>query len=516
MKWYKHISLVLLTVLAFSGCQNNLIDVNPPVAGTVDSYAWKTNIPLQYTVEANNTTSTITLQFTKTNEPNEYLVNQSINGNTLSLHLVSNQDSMSISGLNPYSVIPVPPDYVMTKTKFDTSFLFPSIKHIIGVGSTFVASDSVSVYYLRDNHWIRSTSLQQQVTAFSRWGMYVAAATSGGNLFFSADSGKNWTSSDAFVKKNWSGTITALYFDGASLYFAAGSTIFVLSPNQQLTNAAGGRHFSSAVTSIARYIPNSSDSLLLIGTESNGLYYYVPGDSARHFEFGPKGNEAIHFITTSTAAQTIVVGSSSGLYSTSTRDSFDFIDARQFVRGIYDDKFFVIDNSGFLYILSSGQANPFALPSGLSRINDIASSLGRVELVSDQGIYLSSNSGNDWLHDSTLALQKINSTTIASSMHLLVQALDTGKVWHAGTLEFGGKLLDLTAKVVDYFDSIKLTNGITFSSVYAVTYTLTDSAGLSQVTFPEWTIYYAKGEGPILIDERRSGKLESRIYRSTR
>jgi hypothetical protein len=517
MKWYKYISLVLLAVLSFSGCQNNLIDVNPPVAGSVNSYAWKTNVPLEYTVEANSAVSSITLQFTKTNEPNQYLINESISGNTLTMHLVSTQDSMSISGLNPYSVIPVPADYLMMKTKFDTSFLFPNITHIIGIGSTFVASDSANVYYLHDNHWIRSTSLQQPVSAFSRWAGFVVATTSSGDLFFSPDSGKIWYSSESYIKKSWSGAITALYYDGASLYFAVGSSIFAISPNSQVTTVLGGSQFSSPITSISRYIPDSNDTLLLIGTESNGLYYSTPSDSARHFEFGPNRTDRIYFITPSNEARSVLMGTSSGLYLTSTRDSFSFIDPRQFVRGVYDNSYTLIDNSGLLYTLSSGQVNLIPLPIGANKINDVTSVKSKVGLASDQGIFLKSTNGiANWVQDTSLAQQKINSTTIANSMNLLVQTLDTGKTWHAGTIEFGGKLLDITAKVVDYFDSIKLTNGITFSSVYAITYSLSDAAGLSKDSFPIWKIYYSKGEGPILIDERRSGNLENRIYRTTR
>lgn len=251
-----------------------------------------------------------------------------------------------------------------------------------------------------------------------------------------------------------------------------------------------------------------------MGTES-GLFYCPLGDSvAKRFALGPT-HDAIYFVTPSNDGS-ILIGSSSGLYSSSMRDSFDLIDTRLFVRSIYDDKYYLIDNSGLLYTISSSQVTPVDLPPGSNGVNDVASSKSKLGLASNNGIYLRLSGAKNWLHDTSSAEQITKTTTTSLPMRLLVGILDTGKTWNAGTVEFAGKSLNITATVIDYFDSIKLTNGITFSSIYTVKYTLSDLAGARKDFFPEWLIYFAKGEGPILIDERITGKLESRIYRTTR
>src|SRR5689334_748384 len=107
MKWHCNISLLFLSLLAFSGCENNIIDLHPQVGSGINSYAWMVNNYLTYSVEDSLKNScSLTLQFVKDSASSLYIVNQSINGNYLSpLHLISTKDSMSISGLTPYSIV---------------------------------------------------------------------------------------------------------------------------------------------------------------------------------------------------------------------------------------------------------------------------------------------------------------------------------------------------------------------------------------------------------------------------
>src|ERR1043165_5886445 len=157
MRWHNYISLILLAAVAFSGCQNNLIDVNPPVAGSVNSYAWKAMGQLEYISEDSSKNAVkLLLQFSGDSLSNQRSITESINGNTFStLSLYSKFDTMAISRLTPYSVIPVPSNYSLSRTGSKVvDGPMRRMKHIVALADkgAFIASDdSSNIYFINES-----------------------------------------------------------------------------------------------------------------------------------------------------------------------------------------------------------------------------------------------------------------------------------------------------------------------------------------------------------------------------
>jgi hypothetical protein len=86
-----------------------------------------------------------------------------------------------------------------------------------------------------------------------------------------------------------------------------------------------------------------------------------------------------------------------------------------------------------------------------------------------------------------------------------------GSTWDAGILHTDSTEIHLTAKIVEYFDKLSIDSTLSYSNLFAVNYSASGSNALSA---PNWTVYYAKGQGPVYISENKNGALISKTYRS--
>ncbi len=147
--------------------------------------------------------------------------------------------------------------------------------------------------------------------------------------------------------------------------------------------------------------------------------------------------------------------------------------------------------------------------------------MASIGIATDSGIYTYNYANLHWVNSSVgiTTLKTKTSLLIPSSFVLLdsgSRGLIIGTSWDAGTIESNGNIFAITATVAEHFDSIVLKNNITFSDLYSVHYTLSNSAVIDPLTLPDWTIYFAKNQGPVLIDQQQNRALLRRTYRSSK
>jgi hypothetical protein len=98
----------------------------------------------------------------------------------------------------------------------------------------------------------------------------------------------------------------------------------------------------------------------------------------------------------------------------------------------------------------------------------------------------------------------VTTEEFAGSLNLLVQAnLDSGASWNAGLLSGPGlgQGVQITARVLDHVTTL-IDSTQTYGESYVIRYSHEDGAQMVAATLPLfWKVYYAKGVGPVLIQE---------------
>ncbi len=322
-----NILLLFFALLTFSGCENSILDIPPPVGAGVNMYSWRTDslapVHLEYTViDTLSRTLPLQLNFIK-KTPGEYTLYQVLNGSaTSSMTLINRGDSLSISDLTPHSIVPIPPSYSLVHSQTASFSILRKMTHIFATGDNgaFVASDdSSNVFYtVKGLHgWTKSTQIPG-ITAFSRYFFKnvsaIVAATSEGKIFFSTNSGKTW----APLPTQISGPIAALAFSNKTLYAAIrGAGIYEINTAGSASKLAsslpkiGNGDFTSLAPFVS-YNGKIDTSKLIVGTLANGLWLYDRNlDTITPFADRFKIDGKINFILSDSSG--FIVGTSTQL-----------------------------------------------------------------------------------------------------------------------------------------------------------------------------------------------------------
>lgn len=552
-----YISLLVVALFA-AGCSKNIVDVPPPTGAGASSYGWNMIDTIIYTSLQPKTgaTSTITLHFAATAESDRYQAIENFNSSgsdTLLLH--STNDSLTVSGLTERSIIRVPSGYALSGVRYDTIDRPRNIRKILAFGDTgkqVVASDdSNHVFYSSDAgaSWSLSTGLSisaKDVIADFVYGPFnsktvVAAATVNGLVYISSNGGQSW--SLGYAGKL--GGIRAICSSSDGIFASIiGNGIFRMASQPSLV-APGLPSIDSSATLLATSRAPLSSTVTFLASDASGGIYYINPDSDVYWKTPPAAvrySSATPRVITRATDTTFIISLQT---STSTGITASWIPT--------EDTFHVLTNSFYTLaavdafnlsavLLANERGNcaifktanqvvttaPSVPLSSYSVLNAITLCNGNAFAgTSDSGIYnhsFSNGSGGPWakLHSSP-AQRTVVHTLLPLEFRLLGAddaGIHVGGTWDAGKIfsDSLGVSVSLRADVDRYIDSLKLTNGLIFSSIFVVNYRFADQAGGTATSPVQWTIYFAKGEGPVLIDEieEPSGILLSRTYRSSK
>lgn len=541
-------AFVFATTLVFGGCAHNLIDVPFPGGSSSGSYSWntKTISQLDYTVEANLTKSNLSLAFRADSSSGAFtIVEQFGSASFDTLHFHSN-DAQTITGLSPRSVIAIPEPYTLLHKETQTIERFPEMKHIVSLGDNFVAcDDSSNLYYFTtgSNIWkLGSSQLKDNresilaISAFkftSTGAINVVAATNMGTMLMSSDNGKTWTTNSIQQFKPNAVTALATNADGSLFVAVETKGVYQILPgtSKLIASLPVVGAFPSA---LAVFIINTNSvpsTNIALGTLGFGLWHYdlqtknwIPYDNGIHKE------DTIQFLVSNHSTSLLVATSNSlfrinGDTKLPSFDSAIHIRSGIFTSGYYDDfghRFLVTGSRSSIYSINSDAYTPVALdPLVDRRLNSITATATAIGVATDSGIYTFNNTNPLWINSSVgiTTIKTKTSVLIPSSLVLLdsgSRGLTIGATWNAGTIESNGNIFAITATIAEHFDSIVLKNNVTFSDLYSVHYTLSNSAVIDPLTLPDWTIYFAKDQGPVLIDQQQNRALLRRTYRSSK
>ncbi len=539
-------ALVIATTLVFAGCAHNIIDVPFPGGSSGGSYSWntKTVSQLDYTVEANSTKSNLSLAFHADSSSGAFTIIEHF-GSASSDTLLYHSNTQTITGLSPRSVIAVPEPYTFLHKETQTIERFPEMKHIVSLGNNFVASDDSSnlYYFTTDNTiWkLGSSQLKDKgesilaISAFrftSNGTLNVVAATDRGTMLMSSDNGKTWTTSGI---QQFSNPVRALTTNSDGSLYAAVETKGVYQIASGASNLVASLPVTSAIPSaLSIFVINTNavaSTNIALGTLGYGLWHFdLKAKSWTAYENAIGKNDTIRFLV-SNHSTSLLVATSNSLFRINADDrlpSFDsalYISSGSFTSAFFDrsvPRFLITESRSFVYKIDSfAYALTRLDPLGDRKLNSIAATGTAIGVATDSGIYTFNNSNPLWVNSSAgITTIKRKTTVLIPSNFVLLDssssALTIGASWNAGTIESNGNIFAITATVVEHFDSIALTNNLTFTDLYSVHFTLNNSAVIDPLTLPDWTIYFAKDQGPVLIDQQQNHALLRRTYRSSK
>ncbi len=546
------IALLLACTLCIGSCTHNIVDINPPTGSSSGSYGWNTAAgQLVYFDSTALTGTTIhrTLTFTAVDTNNNFTVTQTSNNTTEYFTLVSTADSQSVSGLSASTVIPIPDGFTLSHNDTVKKAASPILHATAIYNYGYVVTTGTDIYYkLYKDEWKKTTGLSllngEEITRLSaNGGPLVFAATSTGAILISADTGKSWnirktlgsnTSIDAMMSVPFGATyVVAGNGNTEQLWQFISTTPTMLYDQLPMTNVT-----SVAPITVDSLFKGQPQPIILIGSSRSGLYYANVGSSQWNRFKDTAGQEflndvPIRFIGIDHSQLGFVV-QASNLFIHAERfyNNADTSPATAYHWSVasknYDQAIPYTQPSNYIcragnsleeYSFQSYKTLPLPDLTG-KNISEIAVKGDEVLAVTDSGLYhLTGLNGSTWAQEPLPTYTNSIITPVPDKLLLLssgTSGLVVGASWDAGVLRSSTTAIpyDITATVSDHFDSLQLSKNVSYSDIYKIVYTLKDGINANQLDRPSWTIYFAKDQGPVLIDLSINGVLRRRIYRT--
>lgn len=525
-----YISLLFFAIASGAiGCNPGIIEVPPPQVTDASAYFWKTNSQVSF-LDSNivsKSVSPIYLNFPQGDSASSFLIKESRSSFSDTLTCILGSEDVSISGLSVYSIIPLADGYSIkpqsTKQK-DT--VVPPFNHILALsGSSVIASNDSGIYLSKGSTWVKisqsSLKLGETVTLFAASGSRIYAATSQGLLNVSSNGGNTWS---LLTSKFYPNKILALAPDPSTgyLFISVNNHVFKLSGTIVDTLQS---FLNLQFTSLAYLAADSSRALSVLvgGTNDRGLYYRQFSPSSLDSDWSAVSGVSTKNIRSLVAASPDVgVFCSAGKSIDSSSDGifWNVASANDTGMLVYDvTKANVISwtkQGQFQYVAANTTKQ---IPQFHPRsINDFSAADGNYFVATDSGIYSDIYPNTNWnSFSSGLGISSTRGSDIPGSIVLLhshTGGISPDSSWLAGTLVNTNQNMEfpITARIIGHLDQVTMPDSTKYPDVIEVQYSYEVNSKPSTIP-PYWLIYYAKGIGPIIIDEVSGTVFTHKIYR---
>jgi hypothetical protein len=156
-----------------------------------------------------------------------------------------------------------------------------------------------------------------------------------------------------------------------------------------------------------------------------------------------------------------------------------------------------------------------ATPIKGRRINGLSGHEDFIIAATDSGVAVSTNKGASW----KIITQGLETTTTiqhqAEGELTILQSkgdsLKVGSFWNAGSIKYDSisTSIPITARIFEHYQLYVLPDKAEYNDVFGVSYSYAENIGAS---LPNLKIYFAKGVGPIMIDQYLGTTLVNRTY----
>lgn len=512
----RYISLLVLAVALFAGCNPGIIDVPPVQVTDAARYFWKQELKSVIFLDSNGATANkfipITLYFTPADTINSFTVRQFTNGITPDSFLATiGTEEISVRGLTHHTIISLPEGYEVKPvlTTINTTKA-PKMEHIIAVApqNIIASSSETGLYYSTDSgkNWSHSNlnSIGDAfITCFAQLHGIVYAGTVKGALLYSLDMGKSWKMGAEYSPKGIAALATSDSSD--ALFISAGDSIYYTSKPFSSRGTVLNPVLKDEIL-ISLAVKNADTSFELVGSTGKGMYVFTK-DRGWKTITNPQFGTIRSVIT---ANNLFYCGSAIGIYSSEDGFSWKIRSSLPGAKLGYDQYSFSvigINDVGNCRRMPEG-SKEIILPSITgTKVNDITATYQNYFAAVDTGIFVLSANSSKW--EPSSAGMSVQGTTVIESPGkvVLLRSATQDSSWETGTFVHNGISFTVTAKVIGHLDQIVMSDSAKYPDVIEVQYAL-------DPLLPFLQIYYAKDFGPIIIRQLEGSKVTRKIYRS--
>lgn len=503
-------------MLLVSGCSiPDVVEAPSSIRGNASEYFWAAlDQDLIYDVYLDE--SDVAIQHTVELRRDSEFIHATDRANGETGHLTTRLASqrVAITDLRSSALFPLPAGaFISAHPQSRNVFnAFPvTALHISAWGE--LAATKSGVYTRRGSTWqASSTVIAGHVTAFASSTTNIYAGTSLGEVLYSNDGGSIWQA----LPGKLGAAVTALAIDSSREVFAAvsGHGVF-LSSNHQAFSPIGGSLPSTNISGIALISPDGikyAAPQLFVATMDQGIFALdrmAYGSWTVPYAIISQAPFDVSSVSVAEDKASLVAGTQAGrVYVSSDRGSswisIQLDEAIVKVAILDPMTIAAATDSGNIYsidvlqrtstLLGAIGAKPTGLAFDLQRALWISSARGLRRLTPA-----------NVLEDLALGTESID--TMQGELTLLRSSggeLALGSSWHAGNLAMplptlGLRWFEITARITERLDLLQV-DGSEFTDVVGVRYAHETNGDLTAGA-PYWMIYYAKGVGPVLIDQ---------------
>jgi hypothetical protein len=530
--------VLLLLGFIVGGCAAGIVDNEPLPVGDAKDYFWPADISsANYQRDSSGVKQKINLTFQDITGGRVVGDNS---GASSQLTYRVTDEGIYLENIGKHSIIPLPEGFRLISGDFiDSVITVPGEMQrvlVTGQESLLGISKKGLMYYSLDAGltWTASTwnggKITELIATVGDQSPTLFAGTSEG-IYRSTTLGKSWARDNVRLE------ITALAVSGPYIYFASGKAVF------RTPKAGGGAdttrlsspNLNSNVTNLAVvYGGKQLDTTWVIaGTDGSGLFRLSITEDTNYYwskSTSPLVNKCRALVAVDTTGL-FALGELNGNASllSSTDQGHNWVKAQNYT---FSDASLLSYNQEGRLLVSASSGNTlqmYDLKGSLIRnstvavrVNDISAFNGVFAAATDQGIFRSTDNGEEWVNVSGTQLTQSGTIKVPAPGGLLVlktgeSALTPDSGWVAGKCEgmILGKMstTQINATVLSPLTRLDLTayGSVEFEDVIPIRYSLAPVNGLSLKI--DLLIFYARGKGPVLIRQLIDNTVLEEVYR---
>ena len=534
-KLTKKISVsILVFAFGFVGCNPGIIDVPPPSVTDASVYFFPQNSqPVTFQDSSSATGGKfipLILSFTTPDTANTFFIRE--NPGTTQADSISctlGSDAVTISGISAHSIIPLPNGFSLkAKYRFVQEEVPTPISHVVTTlsGSVVATCDELGVFYSPDGKTWTAISLpfgakNNRVTALTAQGKNVFAGTLSGSVYMSTNYGKDWVSKPILQFADSILTFASNPFS-STLYISVRDTVYKTETTGSISaKPYGGGNDGKLFTSLAFFVGNSIDSVLIGGTFGNGLWYKLRDGNWNSIISIPTTTNVNSLASTSIG---VYCATRQTLFYSPNGSKWGQVPGLTFPYGIlsYDDQrhtLIAANQLDSVIAINDTTLKPVPLASiPVKVLHDISASNFHSYAATDSGLYqLSTTNLDHWLRIFTPKTMRTVAKEFPGEIVLLRSRTGNSTIdssWQADTLLTPSlPPFPITARIVGHLDQVRMNDSTTYNDVIEVRYSY-EVAGQPAPSVPYWDIFFTKDKGPIIIYQISNSVKTRKIYRS--